>query len=483
MVYMLQQYATPILTALCVLVALLTTLHIILFKRETRAALGWIGLSWLAPVIGSALYLVLGINRIERRAASLRGDFSGYEAPTNVRPVYADEFDRALGTEGHQMASLARLVDRVVSRPLMPGNTVEPLINGDAAYPAMMEAIDGAETSITMCTYIFDNDDVGIEFAEALGRAVERGVAVRVLVDAAGLRYSFPSVIRELKKRDVPCARFLPSVIPPHLMTANLRNHRKIMVVDGELGFTGGMNIRAGHRLDWETDHPIRDLHFRVTGPVVAHLQEAFVDDWNFSTGEELRGDEFFPDLEPTGDVFARGINDGPDEDLEKLPWTIQGAVDCATDSIRIMTPYFLPEEGLMSALNTAALRGVEVDIILPADNNLPFVAWAAFGQLRPLLERGCRVWLSPEPFDHTKLMVVDEAWTLLGSANIDPRSLRLNFEFNLECYDRDLAETMNDLAVQRREASERLTLEAYDNRPFLAQVRDNLFRLFAPYF
>ena len=184
------------------------------------------------------------------------------------------------------------------------------------------------------------------------------------------------------------------------------------------------MNIREGCLLSLNPSHPVQDLHFRVEGPVVAHLQEALTEDWAFCTGEELHGERWFPPLGPAGSVIARGIVDGPDEDFEKLRLSLLGAVACARCSLLIVTPYFLPDSALITALNVAALRGVEVDIILPQKGNLPVVQWASTAQLWQNVQRGCRVFLSPPPFDHSKLMVVDGAWTLIGSANWDARHL-----------------------------------------------------------
>ena len=482
MIEFVNTHFTEIVSTLWSITALMTSVHIVLYKRETRSAIAWMGLSWLVPIAGSVFYLIFGINRIERRAESLRRHVEEYTAPPSVEPVPIDGVEKRLEDDEYHLGPLARLVDDVVKRPLVPGNAVSPLINGDEAYPEMLEAIENAERSVSFSTYIFDNDEWGHRFVEAFSEAADRGVEVRVLVDAAGLRYSFPSVYRRLRSAGVTAAKFLPSLFPPHLMSINLRNHRKVMVADGAVGFTGGMTIRDGHHLGSEPDEAIQDIHFRVEGPVVAHLQEVFVDDWNFATGENLRGDLWFPDLERQGEALARGIPDGPDQDLEKLPWTLHGALSCARESVRIVTPYFLPDDPLMAALSTAALRGVEVDVILPADNNLPFVHWAAMGQMRPLLERGCRIWFTPPPFDHSKAMVVDERWSLLGSANWDPRSLRLNFEFGLECYDQELAGYLDDWAMEKRSRAQRMTLEKFDNRPFPQMLRDNLFRLAAPY-
>ena len=254
------------------------------------------------------------------------------------------------------------------------------------------------------------------------------------------------------------------------------------MVVDGEVGFTGGINIDERNCLDRRTHRPVQDLHFRLTGPVVTQLQEVFVDDWAFATGQLLEGKPWFASVEPDGPVLARGIPNGPDDDFETLRLTLLGAIACARSSVYVVTPYFLPDASLIAALNVAVLRGVQVDLVLPAVNQLALVQWASAVFLRQVLERGCRVWLSPPPFDHTKLMLVDELWTLLGSANWDPRSLRLNFEFNVECYDRELATCLTDLVRSKMEKSRLLSLGDVDRRRLPAKLRDGVAGLFSPY-
>ncbi len=470
-------------TTLAISASLLTSVHVILSRREPGSSIAWIALVWLAPVVGVLSYLAFGINRIKRRAESLRPSDDPFLTTPAVDPVSPEELGQFLDEhDARYLRHLHPLVDRVVERPLLPGARLTPLFDGDEAYPAMLEAIEQAESTVNFVTYIFDNDDTGRRFVKAMAEAAERGVEVRVLIDAAGLRYTFPSVLTRLRRAGITYARFLPSVIPPSIMTINLRNHRKIMVVDGHIGFTGGINIRGHHILADQPHFPARDLHFKVEGPVVAHLQEVFVDDWQFTTGESLRGPAYFPPLSTVGSTFARGIPDGPDENLDKLRWTIKGAVTAARERVRIVTPYFIPDPPLVSALGLAALRGVDVDIILPGVNNLPFVKWASMAHLRPLLERGCRIYHTPPPFDHSKLMIIDRAWFLCGSANIDPRSLRLNFEFNLECWDPKMAADLDDYLSSRIEQSSEFTLEDYDERSRLIQVRDGAAALMSPY-
>jgi cardiolipin synthase len=265
-------------------------------------------------------------------------------------------------------------------------------------------------------------------------------------------------------------------------MSINMRTHRQILVVDGRVGFTGGMNIRARNCLRRQPPHPVQDIHFRVQGPVVAQLQEAFSDDWLFTTGEPLRGDSWFPKTENAGQVLARGVADGPDENFEKLLWTLLGAISIARYSVRIMTPYFLPDSAVVSALNLAAMRGVQVDIILPARIDLPFVLWASRAMWSQVLRHGCRIWLTPPPFDHSKLMLVDACWVLLGSANWDSRSLRLNFEFNLECYDVELAQRLDRWVETKRSGAHPVTMDEVDGRPLPARLRDGIARLMSPY-
>jgi cardiolipin synthase A/B len=468
--------------ALALLLCVVASGHAVLYKRDSRSAIAWVGFIWLAPLLGALLYFVLGINRIRRQAVLLRGDLERYRAHETQAACPPEELHRHLpGHTGH-LNMLARVVGEVVERPLLPGNQIEPLINGDEAFRAMLEAVRQARHTVSFCTYIFDNDEIGLAFAQALGEATRRGLEVRVLIDATGTRYSWPTILHALRREGVRYARFMPSFALWHLMAMNLRTHRKILVADGRVGFTGGINIRAGHCLQRQPRNPVQDIHFRVRGPVVTQLQEVFTDDWLFTTGESLRGEAWFPKPEMVGQVLARGVPDGPDEDFEKLRWTLLGALAIARYSIRIVTPYFLPDPALVSALNVAAMRGVQVDIVLPARSNLPFVGWASRAMWWQVLRHGCRIWLTPPPFDHSKLMLVDGCWTLLGSANWDPRSLRLNFEYNLECYDLELARRLEAIVAGKLKTARRVTQAEVDARPLPVRLRDGLARLFTPY-
>lgn len=464
-----------------IIVSLVASAHVILTKRETRAAIGWIGLIWLSPVVGTLLYVLLGINRINRKARSLRRGrprFGRHKADS----CSPEQLHEILGSGDAHMADLARVVSRFSPMPLLRGNLFEPLVGGDEAYPAMLEAIQRAERSVALSSYIFNDDPLGRMFVEALGEAVKRGVEVRVLIDDIGARYDLPRVFGPLHRAGVRSAAFLPGLIPTFMPYFNLRNHRKILVVDGSLGFTGGLNIDKDYYHKLQTKHPKLDLHFRVRGPALASMFHVFADDWLFTTGEHLGGEAWSQTEEETGPIVARGLADGPDEEHGKLHNTILGALSCARTSVVIVSPYFLPDEVLSSALCLASMRGVEIDIILPSQNNLDTVQWACTANLRELLECGCRVWYTPPPFEHTKLMIVDGVWTLLGSANWDTRSLRLNFEFDFECYGRALADTLEPLVRAKRESARRVSIEEIDGRPLPVRLRDGVARLLTPY-
>lgn len=463
-----------LLAAFDAVIALLASVHVVLYKRPSPSRAGWFAVIWLVPLVGVLLYLLLGINRIRRRAVALHRRLSVPPVVPSVVPVSGGDLPASLRT-------IHRVINQVTRRPLLAGNEVTVHLDAGEALDAMLAAIARARHSITLCTYIFDNDDAGRRFVDALCSAVARGVEVRVLVDAVGLRYSwFNPVDRELSARGVRVARFLPPrFIPWHLPYANLRNHRKILVVDGAEGFTGGMNIRSpeanGRRL-------LRDLHFTLRGPVVGQLQRSFQEDWLFAARELLVGERWFPPLDAVGQTLARGISDGPDEDFDRLFWSYLAGIQAAQQSIHILTPYFLPEPELVSALNVAAMRGVAVHILLPEQSNLVLVDWAASGMLDTLIAHGCRIWLTPPPFDHGKLFLVDDAWSLVGSGNWDPRSLKLNFEFVVECYDPALGRRLRYVFEERMKRARELTLAELRGRPFLVRLRDGLAGLLAPY-
>jgi cardiolipin synthase A/B len=472
---------TILVGVLAVVVPASASAHIVLTKRNPTAAVAWVGLVWLAPALGVVAYLLLGINRVHRRARAMRAEEAADELMARVTPLPAVALQAILEPETAHLASIARLAGRVSERPLLAGNAASILRNGDEAYPAMLEAIRNARSTIALCTYIFDHDVAGLRFRDALIRAARRGVEVRILIDAVGARYSRPSMVRELAKAGLTVARFHPELLTWKMPYFNLRNHRKLLVVDGRVGFTGGMNIRHGHLVAEGPPSPVRDLHFRFEGPVVGEFQEVFAEDWLATTGEHLKGEGWFPPLDEVGEVVARGISDGPDVDYGKLQSILMGALASAERNVRIMTPYFVPDERLVDALGVAAMRGADVEVILPERGNLILVQWASQAYWRLVMERDVRIFLTPPPFDHSKVMTVDGGWGLVGSANWDPRSLQLNFEFNVESYDARFVQALDDHMDELRESARELTMAELDAKPLLPRLRDGTARLFSP--
>jgi cardiolipin synthase len=472
-----------ILTSLLVIAAVMASGHALLHKRDPRSTFGWIMVCLAIPGIGPLIYWVFGLNRIRTRNRNwnMHERDSVWSSPSICE--WTAEISEASPFRRENFSSLLNLSNNVTRRILLPGNRIIPLYNGEQAYPEMLKAIGEAQESVYLSTYIFESNQTGKDFVTALAEAKARGVKVRVLVDALGERYSFPVARRMLRQHGITVARFLPFSLLARGFHLNLRGHRKILSIDGRLGFTGGMNIGGRHLADkLENKKRVVDVHFRLEGPAVSHLEDAFAEDWRFATGERLPVSQPTAPAKNTGNAFCRGISAGPNEDFEKMRWIINGAIGCARKNIRIMTPYFIPERPLVYAINTAALRGVNVELFLPSKNNLPYVTWATRAYLAELLHYNVKIYYQPPPFVHSKLMIVDDAYSLVGSTNLDPRSFRLNFEFNLEVYNRELVDNLSLHFDSARQASREITLAEIQERPIAVKIVDALAKLFSPF-
>jgi len=449
--------------------------HALLYKREPRSALGWLAVCLFMPYIGPLIYVLFGINRISRHANQAgRFPASAYSRATSenrLEPEYSV-------AGGH----FIRISDQVAHRPMVNGNRVDTYFSGEDAYTEMLTAIQRAEHRIYLASYIFHTDKTGKQFIKVLQDAAERGVEVRVLIDGVGELYSLPRVTRLLARAKVRQARFIPLHLIPPSLHMNMRNHRKLLIIDGETGFTGGMNIGDHHIADRRGETPVVDMHFRLTGPVVVQLEQAFAEDWHFATGQRVTTSVTGTNATPEGPAACRVITDGPDDDLGKLALVIQAAISAARQSVRIMTPYFLPTTEMVAALKSASLRGVVVDIVLPEKSNLRYVDWATRNLLWEILKWNINVYYQPPPFAHSKLFVVDEHYAQIGSANIDPRSLRLNFEIAVEILDDDFAQRLSKHCDEVIGRSRRVTLQEVDGRGYLIRIRDSIAWLFSPY-
>jgi cardiolipin synthase len=471
-----------VLIVLYFLIAFFAAGHALVYKSEPRAALGWIVVCLTFPLLGPLLYFLFGINRIRTRARKLPNLPHlqlnvGCEQPGV--PSQAEVPKPALSSE---LSEIVQISCSVTRWPLVGGNAVELLQNGEQVFPAMLEAIESSRQSLFMSTYIFETNQTGRQFIDALTRAVRRGVDVRVIIDGVGELYAFPRAGALLQKRGVPVARFIPPRLIPPTLHINLRNHRKILVADGQVGFVGGMNIGDRHLAAVpENSRRVVDLHVRLTGPVVRQIEKAFLEDWAFCTGEPMPAAMVAPFTAVNGAV-CRTIVDGPNEDHDKLATIIFGAVATARRKISIMTPYFLPFRELIAALQNAALRNVDVKILLPAKNNLPYVKWATTKMLWQLLQKGVRIYYQPPPFVHSKLFIVDDHYAQVGSANIDPRSLRLNFELAVEIFGKPVSDVLTPHFEQSLAKCREISFEEVEARSIPVRLRDGLAWLFSPY-
>lgn len=457
-------------------ISIISAGHALLTKRDPRAGLGWIIACLAVPGVGALLYWLLGVNRIRTKARELQAQGQG------LHWMETDQEEPPEALDSFNSRCLLNLSNEVTRRPLTFNNKVDVLHNGEQAYPSMLEAIRNAKDSLFLSSYIFQADQTGRLFARELRAAAERGVDTRVLIDAFGERYSFPRARKLLKGSRVKVASFLPPSFSRRSFYLNMRNHRKLLIVDSRIGFTGGMNIWDRHLAAIKNNsRRVVDIHFRLEGPVSAQLREAFMEDWHFATNEARRFKQW-PKAPKVGNACCRGISAGPNELHEKLNWILIGALGCARERVRIMTPYFIPSRAQLAAINAASLRGVKVEVLLPKKNNLPFVDWASRAFLWELLEHGTKAYYQPAPFVHSKMLLVDDEYALVGSANLDPRSLRLNFEFNVEIIDREVISELMEHFDHARKRSKEVFQEDLDRRSILERLRNSFCKLFSPY-
>lgn len=457
-----------------VVLALYTSSHILLHKRQPRSALLWILWVWLLPLLGSLAYLYFGINRVGR--------------PPH-RPVAPPEGGPP---------SLDRLIDLVAGHPRRLGNRVAVLVDGTQGYPAMLDAIQAAQVSLDLQTYIFDLDGVGEVILQGLEEAARRGVRVRVLCDGMAAWGARPTLRRRLKAVGGEARPYWRVDRLFRQPLFNLRMHRKVLVADGEVAFTGGLNISQRYakgplarlrdlKFLASSRPQVRDVHFRVQGPLVADLQRSFDADWDHAGG----GPGVLPARPPARfkalpsevrPVELRLVKAGPDEDLERIYEILLGALSQAKHRVDLCTPYFIPDQSLLTQIRLLGYRGVAVRLFVPEHSDHPYLNWAAHEYYDDLLDAGVEVWQVGAPFIHTKLCLVDEQWAFLGSSNLDPRSFRLNFELNVEARSAALVRRLRAILEGYRRDGHRVTAEKLARRTALQRLRGALVNLWAPY-
>ncbi|MFN3936688.1 MAG: phospholipase D-like domain-containing protein [Gemmobacter sp.] len=365
-----------------------------------------------------------------------------------------------------------RTMDGLFGAALVPGNRVETLLNGDRIFGTMLEAIRSARTSINFETYVYWRGAIAETFAEALSERARAGVEVRVLLDWAGSLKMSRALIERMQSAGVRVVQFRP--IRWHsLHRVNHRTHRKLLVVDGTTGFTGGVGIGEEWTGDARSPSEWRDTHFRVTGPLVAQMQGAFAENWIEETGEVLQGDAFFPPLADAGPLEADLVL-GRTGQRTSIHLMLMIALSAARDRIRICTPYFVPDDVAIDQLLEARRRGVQVDILVPGPHNdAGFVRSGSRRFWGPLLRAGVRIWEYQPTFIHAKMIVIDDCWSSIGSSNFDERSFRLNDEANLNVFDRGFAAEMIEIFEADLACARRIRLEDWEARPLVVKIGD----------
>ena len=363
-------------------------------------------------------------------------------------------------------ACFVRLVSHLLGPPLQDGHRVTTLLNGEQIFPAMLEAIRSAQQTITFETFIYWSGDIAQEFSEALAERARAGVRVHVLLDWLGSKRLDPHSIETMQQAGVQVDRYRP-LRWYYLNRMNNRTHRKIMVVDGRVGFTGGVGIADQWQGRAESPDQWRDTHYRIEGPAVAQLQAAFADNWNKTHPEIMDDDRYFPALEPVGTLCAQVIKTSPREGASSARLLYLLSIASARRRILIENSYFVPDRGCIQALVAAKRRGVEVAIIVPGKHIDTHVTRRASRALwGPLLEAGIAIYEFQPTMIHCKVMIVDDVWTSVGSTNFDNRSFRLNDEANLNVLDADFAAEQTRQFEADRLRARQITFEEWKHRP-----------------
>jgi len=454
-------------------------LAVVPFRRTPAAAKGWLLLIFFEPVLGSLAYALIGRARLprwqRRRLAQL---------PDVLRPAvqrFANDPSIQQPDVGPGLDQAVTLAENLGRSPILGGNEIELLVNYDATFARLVADIDRANHHVHLLFYIVGDDAATAPVFAALGRAVQRGVRCRVLADAIGSRRPLRTLTPKLRALGVDVRPALPiSLLPWRKARLDLRNHRKIAVIDGRVAYTGSQNLIAA---DFKPGVVYEDVMARVAGPVVLELQYVFSADWYLETGEAFTDAAYFPRAAPAGTVAAQALPSGPAFPTSNNQRLIVALVHGARRRVVLTTPYFVPDEPLLQALETAVLRGVDVRLVVTAGGNQPIVALAQESYYTELLRAGVAVQKYRAGFLHAKHLTVDDAIAVVGTSNLDIRSFVLNAEVLLLLYDRDTTTSL--IAEQERTLAgcDTLTLAEWQQRPFRRKLAQNVARLFSPLF
>jgi cardiolipin synthase A/B len=453
-------------------------LVVVLRSKWKGAVAAWLLIIFFLPWVGLFLYLLIGTHRLPRRRierhAKLLGEFSRLrKSITPHRHLPRPDID-----PGQQ--TTVDLAERLTGMPGLGGNAVELLTGDTGMTDRLIDDIDAAERSVHLLFYIFADDDTGRRVADALARAVVRGVVCRVLVDAVGSSGMLKTRAPAMRRDGIAVSACLPvNLLRFYMSRIDVRNHRKLAVIDGLFAYTGSWNIvDAGYG---RSDIAWHDLVLRLTGPVVLELQAVFLADWYHETGMLMEDASLFPESPTEGDIPVQALPSGPNYPTGNYQLLAVDAVFAARERITITTPYFVPDSAFMEALRTAALRGLRVELILSARMDQVVVGYASRAYYDELLDAGVVIYHYRENLLHTKSITIDDSLALFGTSNLDIRSFRLNFELNLVLYGSGITCRIREAQNGYLRHSDVLDPAEWARRSTSRRVLEGIARLFSP--
>ncbi|MEA4978370.1 MAG: cardiolipin synthase [Petrimonas sp.] len=463
-----------ILEILYALTIISVVIVVISENRNPIKTLSWVMVLVFLPFVGLVWYLIFGQDFTKKQFITKR-----MYSKLKKRPL--DEIgtlEEFVYPEEH--VSLIRLLKNLDHTPLLGGNDVRFYTNAVDKFEDLLRDIEQARQHIHVEYYVFGDDKIGIKVRDALIKKSLEGVEVRIIYDGFGSRKTKKAFFEELRKAGIEAEPFLKAALPKITSRLNYRNHRKIIVIDGQIGYVGGMNI-ADRYIEGFKWGIWRDTHARIEGKGVQGLQSIFLIDWFVVSQTQITSRKYFPELPGFGNICMQTVNSGPFREEREISHGILQAIYDAQKSIFIQTPYFIPPESMIEALQAAAIRGLDVRLMISKKSDVPLVQLASRSFVKEMLESGVKVYMYEKGFLHSKLMVFDDSLTLIGSVNFDSRSFEHNFEVEAFIYDHEVAEKAIDIFVEDQRFSQIVSLREWMKRPKRLRFVESLMRLFAP--
>ncbi|HPF50643.1 MAG TPA: cardiolipin synthase [Draconibacterium sp.] len=463
--------------------AIPVAIMILLEKRSPYKTVAWILALILLPIIGVLFYLVLGQEYRKRKMYSRRG-LQGLREWRRKTSRQLRSFDPPQNhQELRQYEHLIRLMLNNSNALLTTGNDLQLLKDGDHTFSVLFEAIANARHHIHLEYYIFGNDKIGGQLVELLLKKRTEGVEVRIIVDDVGSWSLNKRFFRHLRENSIEIYPFMEVRFPRLTSKVNHRNHRKLTIIDGKVGFIGGINIADRYV---EGDSKLgkwRDTHLKITGDAAASLQVIFAADWYFVSKQDLKGRDYFPKFSETPGIPVQVCAGGPDHDWEGIAQAFFSAITSARKRIHLVTPYLMPPPALLEALKTAALSQVDIRIIIPQKSDARVSQWCSFSYVEELLEAGVRIFLYQNGFIHSKYMLVDDSFSTIGTSNFDFRSFETNFEANAFIYSHSFLKEVEAHFLDDQTNCQEVKLVQWRKRPVINKVREALAHIVSPMF